>query len=111
MHDVLTHLCDQTRVVVAEESCKRYWSGNLMKLSVQIYKSKGGQKISLICYHKCELTVMKVQVLLPRYSAGLRRIVILSTPRLSISRMLYPEGDDNDPESQSGIIFRNVGIY
>ena len=49
---ILRALCAHTRVVVAEESCKRYWSGNLMDLSVQIYKSKGGKKISLICYHK-----------------------------------------------------------
>jgi len=54
---------------------------------------------------------MKTQVLLPCYRAGLRRIVIPSDPLLSISRVLYPEGDDNDPESESGIIFRNVGIY
>jgi len=54
---------------------------------------------------------MKTQVLLPCYSARLRRIVIPSAPRLSISRLLYPEGDDTDPESESGIIFRNVGIY
>ena len=82
-----------------------------MSLSVQIYKSKGAKKISLICYHKLELTVMKTQVLLPCYSAGLPRIVVPSVPRLSISRLLDPEGDDTDPESESGSIFRNVLVY
>jgi len=54
---------------------------------------------------------MKTRVLLPCYSAGLRRIVVPSVPRLSICRLVDPEGDGTDPESESGTIFRNVGIY
>jgi len=54
---------------------------------------------------------MKTQVLLPCYIAGLRRIVVPSEPLLSISILLYPECDDDDPVSESGSIFRNVGIY
>ena len=54
---------------------------------------------------------MKTRVLLPRYSARLRRFVVPSVLRLSISRLLYPEGDDDNPEPESGSIFRNVGIY
>jgi len=51
---------------------------------------------------------MKTQVLMPCYSAGLRRIVAAG---LRISRLLDPEYDGTVPESESGSIFRNVGIY
>ena len=53
---------------------------------------------------------MKTQVLLPCYSAGLRRVVVPSASGLRISRLLDPENDDTDPECESGSIFRNAGI-